>query len=93
MFRELLERNANRVIDGRKVKFDGKHIKDISEIMDTVAHKGNDIKLVSQKGDHEVSFDISNDAKMYAKLAKMYDLNQFDIDTNGNVVTLSVKEK
>jgi len=87
------ERNAKRNVDGVDVKFDADHLKDIREIIDTVSHKGNDIKLKSQIGDWEVSFDISKDALMYAKMAQTYDLNQFDIETKGNVVTLSAIKK
>lgn len=87
------ERNAKRNVDGVDVKFDAAHLKDIREIIDTVSHKGNNIKLKSQKGDWEVSFDISNDAQMYAKIAQTYDLNQFDIGVKGNVVTLSAIKK
>ena len=85
----MSESKMNRKVDGEDVKFDSAHLKDLREIIDTVSSKLNDIKLVSQFGDWKVSFDITDGAQLYAKLAGMYDLNRFDIGTKGNIVTLS----
>ena len=95
MFKELLlnERNVNRDINGKKVKFEASHIKDMGEIIDMVNSNRNKLKLISQDGDWKVSFDISDDALAYAKIATSYNLNQYDIGTEGNVVTLTAKKK
>ena len=98
MFKELLlERNANRVVDGKKVKFEASDLRDLREIMDWVSNNevlGNkNFKLIERQGDWELTFDISNGKELYKKMKQSYDFSKFDVTEKGNTVTIKAIPK